>query len=110
MPSLQDTAYPRLKTAVTARNLAEVYTPTAEEVALAHRVAHGNHAKLSFLVLLKTFQRLGYFVQLCEVPTPIIEHIARSLADPSDNATIGAYDESGTRRRHVAIIRDSISR
>jgi TnpA family transposase len=106
MPSLQDTAYPRLKTAVTARNLAEVYTPTAEEVALAHRVAHGNHAKLSFLVLLKTFQRLGYFVQLREVPTPIIEHIARSLADPSDNATIGAYDESGTRRRHVAIIRD----
>jgi hypothetical protein len=35
MPSVHDTAYPRLKAAVTARDLAAVYTPTPEEQALA---------------------------------------------------------------------------
>jgi len=30
MPSVHDTAYPRLKAAVTVRDLAEVYTPTPQ--------------------------------------------------------------------------------
>ena len=35
MPSIHDTAYPRLKASVTTRDLAEVYTPTPEERTLA---------------------------------------------------------------------------
>jgi hypothetical protein len=62
MPSIQDTAYPRLRSQVSQRELAEIYTPTADELTLARRGAKGAVAQLGFLVLLKTFQRLGYFV------------------------------------------------
>ena len=34
MPRLQDTAYPRLKSVLTARDLAAAFTPTADELVL----------------------------------------------------------------------------
>jgi hypothetical protein len=104
MPSAHETAYPRLKSSPSPNELSAVYTPTREEVALADRVARGEVARLGFLVLLKAFQRLGYFLQVRDVPPVIIEHIAHTqgfLVVPG----LGDYDESGTRRRHVAVIR-----
>lgn len=59
MPSAHETAYPRLKNNPSPTELAAVYTPTREEVALAKRVARGEVARLGFLVLLKALQRLG---------------------------------------------------
>ncbi len=35
----------------------------------------GEPARLGFLILLKTFQQLGYFIALRDVPRSIIEHI-----------------------------------
>lgn len=104
MPSAHETAYPRLKSNPSPNELSAVYTPTREEVALADRVARGEVARLGFLVLLKAFQRLGYFLQVRDVPPVIIGHIAHTqgfLVVPG----LGDYDESGTRRRHVAVIR-----
>jgi len=79
MPAAHETAYPRLKEAVTPTDLAEVYTPTAEDLALAISTSPRPGARLGFLVLLKTFQRLGYFVLVGEVPPPIAQHVARCL-------------------------------
>ena len=45
--------------AVVVDDLVEVYTPTAEEFALAVSTTARRGARLGFLVLLKTFQRLG---------------------------------------------------
>jgi hypothetical protein len=90
---------------VTPTDLAEVYTPTAEELALAIDTSPRPGARLGFLILLKTFQRLGYFVLVEEVPKPIVEHIADYLgANPSSDDLL-RYDEAGTRRRHIPIIR-----
>jgi hypothetical protein len=55
LPAVHETAYPRLKAAVTPTDLAEVYTPTAEEHALAISTLPRPGARLGFLVLLKTF-------------------------------------------------------
>jgi hypothetical protein len=105
MPAAHETAYPRLKEAVTPTDLAEVYTPTRKEIALAIDTSPRPEARLGFLILLKTFQRLGYFVLVAEVPRPIVEHIARYLgAELSADELLG-YDESGTRRRHIPVIR-----
>jgi hypothetical protein len=52
MPGIHETAYPRLKEGVTPAELAEVYTPTAEELALAMRTSTRSGARLGFLVLL----------------------------------------------------------
>lgn len=103
MTAPHETAYPRLKSSVSERDLLEMYTPSVEELALANRVSKGENAKLGFLVLLKTFQRLGYFVPLHAVPQSIVGHITRWTE--SNSFDVAAYDASGSRRRHVVAIR-----
>jgi len=104
MPTVHETVYPRLKSAPSRRELVDLYTPTEGELEAAERSSKGEPARLAFLVLLKAFQRLGYFIPLRDVPRSIIEHIAHDLGmlivpDATE------YDDSGTRRRHVKIIR-----
>mgnify|MGYP001796278493 CR=1 FL=1 len=60
MPAVHETAYPRLKEAVTPTDLAEVYTPTEKEIALAIDTSPRPEARLGFLRPLKTFQRLRH--------------------------------------------------
>jgi hypothetical protein len=105
MPTVHETAYPRLKSNVSRRELIDLYTPTQAEVELATRVSKGEPARFGFLILLKTFQRLGYFIALRDVPRSIIEHIGHDQGLLIVPDTMAEYDESGTRRRHVAIIR-----
>jgi pimeloyl-ACP methyl ester carboxylesterase len=106
MPRLQDTAYPRLKSVLTARDLAAAFTPTADELVLARRTANGPAAQLGFLVLLKLFQRLGRPVPLADASRPVVEHIARAASIVAASLTLEGYDRSGTRRRHLVVIRD----
>ena len=71
LTAIERTAYPRFKRVLTAKDLVEVYTPTPQERFLAHRSTKGTVAELGFLVLLKTYQRLGYFISLGDVPSSI---------------------------------------
>jgi hypothetical protein len=105
MPTIHETVYPRLKSNVSRRELADLYTPTEAELELANRSSKGEPARLAFLVLLKTFQRLGYFIALQDVPRGIVEHIAHDRGMLIVPEAASDYDESGTRRRHVKIIR-----
>jgi TnpA family transposase len=105
MPTVHETAYPRLKSSVSHRELTDLYTPTEAELELAGRASKGETARLGFLVLLKTFQRLGYFVALRDVPRSIVEHIGHDQGMLIIPETMEEYDDSGTRRRHVKIIR-----
>ena len=106
MPSIQDTAYPRLKSNPTDKELIRLYTPTTEELELARRVTSKPVTCLCFLVLLKTFQRLGYGVILATVPAGIIRHIVKSTQLPTSQQDLSQYDDSDTRRRHLTIIRE----
>ena len=106
MPSIQDTAYPRLKNNPTEKDLLTLYTPTLEELELAKRVTMKPVTCLNFLVLLKAFQRLGYGVALVDVPARIIRHIAMSAQLSTTRQYLSQYDASATRRRHLSIIRD----
>ncbi len=57
MPSVQDTAYPRLKSNPTLKELTTIYSPTPDEWVLAQQVTRsGSPTRLGFLVLLKTFR------------------------------------------------------
>ncbi|WP_442811275.1 DUF4158 domain-containing protein [Streptosporangium sp. NBC_01756] len=64
MASIDRTAYPRFTRAVSARELAEVFTPSADEVEWARGKAHDDQPLLALLVWLKAYQRLGYFPKL----------------------------------------------
>jgi TnpA family transposase len=74
-------------------------------MALADRAAHRSTPHLGFLILLKTFQRLGYFVLIRDVPVSIVEYIAHDQGFLNIPTGLDEYDDSGTRRRHVPIIR-----
>ncbi|MEM6434158.1 MAG: DUF4158 domain-containing protein [Cyanobacteria bacterium P01_D01_bin.115] len=106
MPSVQDTAYPKLKSNPTEKDLLRLYTPSLDELGLARRVTRHPVTRLSFLVLLKTFQRLGYGIALARVPASIIRHIVISAQIPTSEQNLSQYDVSATRKRHLPIVRD----
>jgi hypothetical protein len=100
MPSIHETAYPRLKASVTARDLVEIYTPMPEEIAFAASLTRSETARACVVLLLKTFQRLGYFVYAHDVPAVIVTHITAHLGVVLPPHELHAYDSSGARRRH----------
>jgi hypothetical protein len=108
MTALHETAYPRLKTQPSPEDLVTVYTPTVEELALVQTHARQPTARLGLIVLLKTFQRLGYFVPTAEVPEAILIHLTECLELSNRSITLDNYDTSGARQRHVKIIRDHL--
>ena len=106
MLAIQDTAYPRLKRTYTPRALADLYTPTSAEFALVAQVTKTRTTKVCFLLALKTFQCIGYFLPLREVPLDLVRHVAGALGVTTlDTATLTHYDRSSTRWRHHATIR-----
>jgi hypothetical protein len=106
MAGIGDTAYPQLKTAPSAKELAEVYTPNFVELVWAEKRTREPAPRVGLLALLKTFQRLGYFVPLSDVPVCLLEHIARSAGYDSVPAELFHYDASSVRRRHMLLVRD----
>jgi len=107
MPRPSHTAYPRLKHSITAEELLRCYTPSIEEQSLAETSARGPSAKLGFLLLLKTSQTLGRFISISEIPKEIIDHIATFMGLPNSCKELDSYDQSGTRLRHIRMIRKS---
>jgi hypothetical protein len=105
MPRIDETAYRQLKASPTDRELRQLYTPTLDERLLAQQHTNGKPAMVTFLVLLKTFQHLGYPVSLASVPMPIVSYIANQMQCSITGQDLINYDLSGTRRRHLQIVR-----
>ncbi len=89
-------------------NCERVYSPTRDELTLAQQVTRGASTQLAFLVLLKTFQRLGYFVPFRTVPVVIVAHIAGCAGILFALVDLLGYDDSGTHRRHLQVIREHL--
>src|SRR3954468_17926454 len=104
MPIIADTAYPRLPTDPGVAEL-EACTPEAAEIAFARQRTRQPGPRLALLVLLKTFQRLGYFAGLADMPAAIVTHIAASVGLDSAVHEIGGYDDTTYRIRLAALVR-----
>jgi TnpA family transposase len=104
MASIERTAYPRFKRHPTAAALNDLYTPSAEELAFAIKSARSDPHQLTFLSLLKSFQRLGYFPRLEDIPRSIINHLHSCLRLKQETQL--GYDEPRTLYRHYRAIRD----
>lgn len=119
MTSMERTAYPRLTRAPSAKELRDLYTPTAAEVTFVTTTARGPAQKLGLLILLKVYQRLGYFPKPDTIPPAIITHVRTTMQYPADlvpdiasnhtlyryYAAIRAYlgvESAGKHIRHVA--------
>jgi Tn3 transposase DDE domain/Domain of unknown function (DUF4158) len=104
-----DTAYPRFKSRLSQSELEEFYTPSDTELMFCNTATKSTTTRLGFAILLKTYQRLGYFVTSKQVPNSIIEHIAASLNEPCDKDNLGEYDISQARRKHLSAVRNFLN-
>ncbi len=104
MTSIERTAYPRFKRYYTNKELRKIYTPTPSEKAFALSHTTGQNNYLNLMVLLKSFQRLGYFPKLEKVPVVVINHLKNILNLPK-TIKIG-YQQQRTQYRHRSLIRD----
>ena len=79
MASIDRTAYPRFKRVVSARELAKAFMPTADEVEWARAKTATEQHLLALVVLLKCYQRLGYFPKLADVPAVVVDYVRGKL-------------------------------
>jgi TnpA family transposase len=73
------TAYPQFKHYPSNKELHELYTPTVEEIEFVTSRTRSKTGLLGLMVMLKSFQRLGYFTHPELVPQPIIIHLRTCL-------------------------------
>src|SRR4030042_3006253 len=109
LPSINDTTYPRFRSTISNEELYKLYTPTFEEIEFANKRTKKEFPKLCFLVMLKSFQRLGYFVYIKDIPEVIVEHISKFLKIYYTKDNLENYDRSGSRRRHLTVIRSYLN-
>ena len=109
MPTLADTAYPRLRVSPDGAELSDAFTPTPAELAFAVKRTRQPGPRLALLVMLKTFQRLGHFAQPDDVPPIIVAHIAAATALGDAVAEFDAYGTASSyRSRLMTLVRDYV--
>ena len=104
MPTPSDTAYPRIECLVSDSD--DLYIPKPDETRFAEKHFSGHMSRVFCLILLKSFQRLGYFPGSSEIPQALVEHICEctDLPVPSPKE-LDHQDRSGGRQRtRIAIL------
>ncbi len=84
MALIERTAYPRFNPNPSKSELARLYTTTLREIELAKRATRGEDQSLAFLVMLKSFQRLGYIPTNEDVPEALVSHVRSRLGLSED--------------------------
>src|SRR2546428_7498508 len=82
--AIERTAYPGFPRAPQPKELIDLYTPTPADVAFVSTTARGPNQKFALMILLKVFQKLGYFPAPQQIPGAIISHIRGEMDLPKD--------------------------
>lgn len=106
MASIERTAYPRFKRSPTTRELETLYLPTDDEMHFARLIARKVQLRFGLLLLLKAFQRLGYFPAVDDIPQPIIQHVRAAASIDAETSPL--YTETRTLYRHHRAIRERL--
>jgi TnpA family transposase len=106
MTAIHETAYPRIRSNLSDHELQELYTPTPSDLAFARRATKSPGTELGLIVLLKTFQRLGYFPSFEELPPRLLNHIAQALATSEPERQLQHYEARSHRWRHLPLVRE----
>ncbi|TDC50519.1 DUF4158 domain-containing protein [Actinomadura sp. KC345] len=99
MTSVDRTAYPGFARVVSARELAESFTPTGAEVEWARGRTQDERHLLALVVWLKSYQRLGYFPKVEDVPAVVVDHVRGVLGLDQDVELERAATRSAKRHR-----------
>jgi Domain of unknown function (DUF4158) len=102
MTAIARTAYPSFKQRPMAKELAEVYTPTSEEIEFVRSRVKTQNGLLRLMTMLKSFQRLGYFPRPEDVPPVVIAHLQSCL---KLHSSVSAIPSLRSRRYYQEEIR-----
>lgn len=106
MTSLERTAYPYLSTQklISAKTLDTFYALTQKDLDYIERHIRSNRHRFNFAIQLKTFQKLGYFVDFNEVPKSILDSLKKQMKLSYNLSPF--YEYQSTLSRHRERIRD----
>jgi Domain of unknown function (DUF4158) len=105
MTTIDRTAYPRFRATLTPTELHDHFTPAAKELVLAEANTRDDAARLTFLVLYKCFQCLGYLPRDQEIPPEVIAHLRWYL---HLDEHIPCQVPLRSRRRYGTLIRQAL--
>jgi hypothetical protein len=91
-----------------APELAKAFTPSVVEVEWARgRMQDAQHL-LALMVWLKSYQRLGYFPRLGDVPQVVVEYVREALELPADVGLVAGCRYHGSGYVFTGILGDPI--
>jgi hypothetical protein len=97
MTAIHETAYPRIRSNLSDHELETLYTPMPDDLVFLHRTTKSTVAVFGGLVLLKTFQRLGYFPPMDTLPPSLIQHLATTMGVLIPDVLLQQYDQRRLR-------------
>jgi hypothetical protein len=107
MASIERTAYPRFKAALSAQELQTLYAPTEEDRAFVAAHTRTDTQQLTLLTLLKCQQSLGYLTAFETIPAYIRQYLCHQLSLAPETALhTGKHLRSRYRhliRRYLAV-------
>ena len=109
MTSVDRTAYPRFGRVVPGRELADAFTPTDAEAEWARSRTQDREHLLALAVLLKSYQRLGYFPKLDDVPSVVVRHVRGCLGLGPEVEFGPAAERTGKRHREFVRARMKVT-
>jgi TnpA family transposase len=90
---------------MSAREIADVFTPSAEEIEWARDKTVAAPNMLALVAWLKSFQYLGYFPGLDEIPEPVLAHVRGALGLSEGVPAEADADRTGKRYREITHLR-----
>ncbi|MCX4398715.1 MULTISPECIES: DUF4158 domain-containing protein [unclassified Streptomyces] len=106
MTSIERTAYPRFKRLITAHELYLFFSPTRDELQWAADATDGDEHLLALLLMLKSYQRMGCFPALEDVPEQVVEFVRRQVELPE--GTLPLYRAERTAKHHRGLVRKKV--
>jgi Domain of unknown function (DUF4158) len=104
--SIERTAYPRFKRLITAHELHLFFSPTRDELEWAAGATDGDEHLLALLLMLKSYQRMGCFPALEDVPEQVVEFVRRAVE--LLEGTLAAYRAERTAKHHRGLVRKRV--
>ena len=109
MTSVERTAYPRFGRVVSGRELAESFTPADAEIEWARTRTQDEQRLLALVVWLKSYQRLGYFPKVDDVPPAVVRHVRDALGLAGNVELEQAAERTAKRYRELVRARMKVT-
>ncbi len=109
MSSIEKTAYPRFpqRKKIKQAELNRHYSIPQTERLMIEQAANTKKSQFNLALQLKAFQRLGYFVNLTEIPDEVVMHIRQALK--CHYRLTPGYRDKMTKYRHRKKIREFLN-